>query len=366
MGLLTQTDYQYYLNTQKFTATASQTEFLLTFDPLPASKADFLVYVNDVEVDDDLYSYSNTGGNAGKGIFTSGRTVSDIVEIKLKKSNAGNYRYIELKNIVNNFMIAYVGQDKVIPKMKRADVLFYAKRGIQEFSYEISRIEKIQEVEIPDSLGIVMPKDYVNYVQISRIDDIGVEHPLIPARFTSNPSQSVLQDDEYNYLFDNDDSLLTSSPILSKRFREASAQNISGNDPADDGDLNHERISAFGKRFGLIPELTQKNGTFVIDETNGVINFSSDLVGVIVTIKYISDGLGTDDEMKVHKLAEDAIYKYIIHSVASTRSNYPEYLVMRFKKEKFAAMRNAKLRLSNLKVHELAHVMRNKSKQIKH
>ena len=218
-------------------------------------------------------------------------------------------------------MIAYVGQDKVIPKMKRADVLFYAKRGIQEFSYEISRIEKIQEVEIPDSLGIVMPKDYVNYVQISRIDDIGVEHPLIPARFTSNPSQSVLQDDEYNYLFDNDDSLLTSSPILSKRFREASAQNISGNDPADDGDLNHERISAFGKRFGLIPELTQKNGTFVIDETNGVINFSSDLVGVIVTIKYISDGLGTDDEMKVHKLAEDAIYKYIIHSVASTRSN---------------------------------------------
>ena len=280
--------------------------------------------------------------------------------------NFGSYQFISLDDIITNFMIAYVGQDKVIPKMKRADVLFYAKRGIQEFSYEISRIEKIQEVEIPDSLGIVMPKDYVNYVQISRIDDIGVEHPLIPARFTSNPSQSVLQDDEYNYLFDNDDSLLTSSPILSKRFREASAQNISGNDPADDGDLNHERISAFGKRFGLIPELTQKNGTFVIDETNGVINFSSDLVGVIVTIKYISDGLGTDDEMKVHKLAEDAIYKYIIHSVASTRSNYPEYQVMRFKKEKFAAMRNAKLRLSNLKVHELAHVMRNKSKQIKH
>ena len=313
MGLLTQTDYQYYLNTQKFTATASQTEFLLTFDPLPASKADFLVYVNDVEVDDDLYSYSNTGGNAGKVIFTSGRAVNDVIEVKLKKSSAGNYRYIQLKNIVNNFMMAYVGQDKVIPKMKRADVLFYAKRGIQEFSYEISRVEKIQEVEIPDSLGIVMPKDYVNYVQISRIDDIGVEHPLIPARFTSNPSQSVLQDDNYAYLFDNDDSLLTSSPILSKRFREASAQNISGNDPADDGDLNHERISAFGKRFGLIPELTQKNGTFVIDETNGVINFSSDLVGVIVTIKYISDGLGTDDEMQIHKLAEDAIYKYIIH-----------------------------------------------------
>ena len=85
MGLLTQTDYQYYLNTQKFTATASQTEFLLTFDPLPASKADFLVYVNDVEVDDDLYSYSNTGGNDGKVIFKSGRAVNDVIDVKLKK-----------------------------------------------------------------------------------------------------------------------------------------------------------------------------------------------------------------------------------------------------------------------------------------
>ena len=366
MGLITQTDFQYYNNAQKFTATSNQTEFLLTFDPLPAAEADFLLFIDGTEAADTLYTYSSTGVNAGKVIFGAGRTAGEIVEVKLKKSNAGNYRYINLKDIVNNFIMAYVGQDKVIPKMKRNDVLYYAKRGIQEFSYEISRVEKIQEVEIPDSLGIVMPKDYVNYVQISRIDEFGLERPLYPLRFTSNPNQSVLQDDQYKYLFDSDDSVLSGSPEISKRFRDAASQNITNNNPAADGDIDHERISAFGNRFGLIPELTQKNGSFVIDETNGVINFSSDLVGVIITIKYISDGLGTDDEMKVHKLAEDAIYKYIIHAVASTRTNYPEYLVMRFKKERFAAMRNAKLRLSNLKVNELAQVMRNKSKQIKH
>jgi hypothetical protein len=43
-----------------------------------------------------------------------------------------------------------------------------------------------------------------------------------------------------------------------------------------------------------------------------------------------------------------------------------EYLVARFKREKFAAIRTAKLRLSNLKIEELSQVMRGKSKQLKH
>ena len=38
----------------------------------------------------------------------------------------------------------------------------------------------------------------------------------------------------------------------------------------------------------------------------------------------------------------------------------------RFRRERRAAMRNAKLRLSNLKLKELTQVMRGKSKQIKH
>ena len=41
-------------------------------------------------------------------------------------------------------------------------------------------------------------------------------------------------------------------------------------------------------------------------------------------------------------------------------------MVVRFKREKFAETRKAKLRLSNLKSEELAQVMRGKSKQIKH
>ena len=44
----------------------------------------------------------------------------------------------------------------------------------------------------------------------------------------------------------------------------------------------------------------------------------------------------------------------------------PEYIVNRYRKERRAAMRNAKLRLSQLKIGEISQVMRGKSKQIKH
>jgi hypothetical protein len=47
-------------------------------------------------------------------------------------------------------------------------------------------------------------------------------------------------------------------------------------------------------------------------------------------------------------------------------SNIPEYQVRRLKKEKFAAVRKAKLRLSNIKLEEITQILRGKSKQIKH
>ena len=121
-----------------------------------------------------------------------------------------------------------------------------------------------------------------------------------------------------------------------------------------------------GERYGLDPQHAQANGSFYIDENSGKIHFSSNVSGKTVTLDYISDGIGTDAEMVVHKFAEEAIYKCIMHGILSTRSNIPEYLVARYKKERFAAIRTAKLRLSNIKLEELTQILRGKSKQIKH
>ena len=121
-----------------------------------------------------------------------------------------------------------------------------------------------------------------------------------------------------------------------------------------------------GERYGLDPQHAQVNGSFYIDQVSGKIHFSSNINGKTVILDYISDSLGTDSEMQVHKFAEEAMYKYIAHAVLSGKSNIPEYQVNRFKKERFAAVRTAKLRLSNLKLEELTQVLRGKSKQIKH
>jgi hypothetical protein len=121
-----------------------------------------------------------------------------------------------------------------------------------------------------------------------------------------------------------------------------------------------------GSRYGLDPQHAQANGSFYIDQVSGKIHFSSNISGKTVILDYISDSLGTDGEMQVHKFAEEAMYKWMSHAILAGKANIPEYQVNRFKKERFAAIRTAKLRLSNLKLEELTQILRGKSKQIKH
>jgi hypothetical protein len=70
--------------------------------------------------------------------------------------------------------------------------------------------------------------------------------------------------------------------------------------------------------------------------------------------------------MQVHKFAEEAVYKHIMYGMLSTRMNIPEYVIQRYKKERFAETRKAKLRLSNIKLEEITQILRGKSKIIKH
>ena len=273
----------------------------------------------------------------------------------------GNYQFTSIKDIINNFIIAYVGEDKIISKIKRTDVAFHAQRGIQELHFDTLPSVKSAEVEVGPSLNMVLPNDYVNYVKVTWTDGRGIERIVYPARKTSNP-QAILQDDNYEYLFDEQsrEILEAEQSITKTRFQKTprTSDNIN-----TDGVIEHNN---FGRRYGLTPERAQTNGVFYIDQLANIINFDSSFVGKVITLKYISDGLATDEEMTVHKFAEEALYKYIAHAILATRANTPEYLVMRFKKEAAAAKRNAKLRLSNIKIEEIAQVMRNKSKQIKH
>jgi len=280
-------------------------------------------------------------------------------------SDYGNYQFTTINDLITNFMVAYVGEDKIISKVKRTDVAFHAQRAIQEFSFDLLPSTKAVEIELGPALTLTLPQDYVNYVQFSWTDYSGAEHIIYPTRATSNPL-APLQDNNFDYLFDNNGNLLKSNESVTlDRFKSSDYNNIADNQP-NLTDVDLLEMYRYGNRYGISPEEAQNSGVFYIDQDSGVARFSSNLANKIITLKYISDGLGTDADMKVHKLAEEAIYKYIAHAVLSTRANTPEYQINRYKKEMVAAKRNAKLRMSNLKIAELAQVMRNQSKWIKH
>ena len=83
-----------------------------------------------------------------------------------------------------------------------------------------------------------------------------------------------------------------------------------GNSTGDGNAYNHDTDIYdlnIGQRYGLDPSIAQGNGTYYIDDIRGRINFSSNVIGKTIILKYISDGLGTDEEMIVHKFAEEAM-----------------------------------------------------------
>ena len=433
----------------------------------------------------------------------------------------GGYQFVSLQDIINNFIISYVGDQKIIGKIKRTDVAFHAQRALAELSFDTFKSVKAQEITLPPSLTMVLPQDYVNYTKVCWVDGSGIERPLYPTRHTSNPTP-IYQNSDGDYSFTavatiatntasvtiiesnsqiqqgmfisgqgvpantivdrvfnsnvnqttvrmvnaqtgvavlgtyngnvtvtfgnrNRDLVLETETSLIVRdltwvvnsnvVTAGSADDISGvkvgmliasgaqndtffdpnttvvdiqdnviflssesndgsstiNDditfistPAESNTWNSystetdvNAVDAYdydddiynfniGHRYGIEPAHAQSNGSFYIDNLKGKIHFSSNISGKNVILKYISDSLGTEDEMQVHKFAEEAMYKWILCAVMSCRMNVPEYAIQRYKKDKFAAVRLAKLRLSNLKIDELARIMRGKSKWIKH
>jgi len=443
-----------------------------------------------------------------------------------KGDEHGGYQFTSLDDIINQFMIVHVGEDKIIPKVKRVDVAFHAQRAMQELSFDTFKSCKSQEITVPPSLQMILPQDYVNYTKISWVDSAGIKHLMYPTSKTSNPFPSLHQNDDGEYeinpigtltdgsnvvVLDGDYSnilvhgmrvispnlannsyihlITTTSGITSITLKNKSGTNdkealsttnerleitrfsylgyglklqgqtliettttatattgdtqlnltsvagieegmqinhpafVNGTIPVVDGgevaiyvvgvgsstvELSHpatfnvgsgdtvgfmsvnvdsktwsnyksntpsenqdsydddDYVNNFGQRYGLDPQHAQVNGSFYIDCNAGKIHFSSNIANKTVVLDYLSDGLGTDEEMKVHKFAEEAVYKWITHAVLASKANTPEYMVARFKKERFAAIRNAKLRLSNIKLEEITQILRGKSKQIKH
>ena len=422
MGLLQQRNNQYYKNIKSFTSDGTTANYTIAdtsdvfhqhfvnlynneqvnpyvrlyvdgvnhaqiVDPNPGSIAPIVMWsllldANQNNVDTWQIEF------AADYIPESGAIIEVRVDNRLWRNPANNvtelttndYQVTSLENIIGNFMIAYTGEDKIISKVSRTDVQFHAMRALQELSFDTLKSCKSQEIEIPPSLTMILPHDYVNYVKLSWKDDGGIKRVLYPTSKTSNPfAIQQSQDPEGEYYFDsgvrnNKDLNINNKSDTWNAFSsgEGSAGTSSAHLHGSTSHIHYDEHSRgldgdrFNTRYGLEPEHTQINGSYFIDCARGMIHFSSTIAGKTVILDYISDSLGTDGEMVVHKFAEEAMYKSLVYAILSTRSNIQEYVIQRYKKERFAAVRKAKLRLSNIKLEEITQILRGKSKFIKH
>ena len=75
------------------------------------------------------------------------------------ESNHGTYVYETLENIVNNFWQQYCGDGKLLTTVKRHSVLYWAKKGLQQFHMDTLREVKEVELELTDNLDIILNHD---------------------------------------------------------------------------------------------------------------------------------------------------------------------------------------------------------------
>ena len=412
MSLITETNQQYYAGSQGFRGDATNTtnqKFTTTFntDLVLGSSTSW----NPTDADyvlNNFKLYTSATGFAGTWaewttelkvsnniielVASPGASVYIAVQLKsltgglygqtdnerafgqAVEDNYGEYSYVKLGDIIDNYMVGYVGDGKLIQTAKKSDILFFAKRSLQEFSYDTLKSIKSSELTIPDSLSLTIPQDYVNYVSICYIDGFGVKRPLYPNNnLTTNPYNTFLQDSAGQPTQDSHGENTEGTSITEERWGQANTQLINGtwyqnwdnfgyawDNYGINGPFN------WGRLYGLDPQYSQANGWFGINEREGRFTFSSNCVGKLVVIEYISDGLAYDLDTKVPKMAEEAMYGSISYYLLSTRAGVQEYVVQRYRKDKSAALRNAKIRLSNIKLDEIVQVMRGKSKWIKH
>jgi hypothetical protein len=286
------------------------------------------------------------------------------------QESRGSYEYTRLNDVINNFLVAYVGFGKLISSAKRTDVIFHAKRGLQEFSYDTLKSVRSQELTVNYALNVIIPQDYVNYVRLSWTDGLGVQHTIYPANeLTTNPFASPVQDEVGTPTQDSQDSNIDGTSQTEAAWASGDPRRINGAFSRDVTDasvlMNTSYDGMLGQRYGLEPQTSQKNGWFTINEREGVFSFSSELKDQIIVLEYISDGNAYDLDARIPKMAEEALYAHIIYAILSTSVGIQEYVVRRFKQERSAKLRNAKIRLSNIKLDQIIQVMRGKSKWLK-
>jgi len=277
--------------------------------------------------------------------------------------NSESYVYISLEQMINNFMANNVGDHLVLNNVTRYQVIYQFKQALKQFTFDVLREVKAIELELGNTLEITLPPDYVNYVRISWLNTETGEFVPMTENFTSDPFvRGYLQDHNYEILFDND-----GYPLEGTSFTETVNDGLTYNREHQlQNDYRHYCMQGYRDRVAPNFSSTKRfDGIFKIDTRNKKIHFSSDVLHKAVILEYISDGLeySNSDDIKINKLAETALIAMVYAELIEMQLGIPEYAKQSARKKANTLFRNAKIRCANIKIPQIAQLMKRMKKK---
>ena len=81
--------------------------------------------------------FEGTTGNYYQGTDNTQNTADD--------TQYGNYQFTSLEHIINQFILAYVGEEKLLSKVRRADVAFHAQRAYKSLALMFLNLLKLKK-----------------------------------------------------------------------------------------------------------------------------------------------------------------------------------------------------------------------------
>jgi len=272
------------------------------------------------------------------------------------EENHGSYSYVTLEEMVFNFIANYTGDGFLIVNPSRSRVVYQFKQGIKKFSMNALREVKAVELELGDTLDIILPPDYINYTRISYVNPDSGDLMVLSENTKAPRATAPLQDNNADILFDNNGLALEGSTYFSELNDAVKEKNILGTVDSCSTDTDFR-----------LDTTKNANGTFHIDTRSGKIHFSSDNAIRVIMLEYISDGLeySNESDIKVSKMAEEALYNFVNYELMRNVFGIPMYEKMAAKKSWESAYRNAKIALSNIKISDVMLCLNAKRKHIR-